>query len=635
MSDPLPSIDPQEIQTHLPLHGRAPSLETGWLAPPPVGHMAGSGLPERWQNQAQFVIFENEFGVGSNFLATWAAWQADPKRCARLFFLSATPRPLAPVHLASALAHSSLPLQAQALLAAWPAQTPGLHRLDFDGGAVTLLLWAGALRDALSGFRAEVDAFFLGAMPPENHPEMEAKHTLQALARLARAGATAAVASDAPRTRDALRQAGFAMEPATDTRADSPPLQARWMPAFAPPRPAAHRPLAPNARRAVVLGAGIAGAACAQALRREGLEVRVLDALTAPAQGASGNPGGLFHGSVHPDDGPHARWNRACALRAAQALQGHSLSWCQMGLLRRSPGHRPEALQALIERQALAADYLQALPAPDAAALSGLPLDDPAWYYPQGGALPPAERVAALLDGVDLRLDTPVAHIEPAGAGWRLLGPQGQVLDETPLLILATGHRTPALVQPWDPDLAGRLIPQRGQVSVVPAEWAARAARPLRPVAGGGYVITLPDGRVVAGSTAQAHDHDPNCREADSAHNLDVWQRLCGAAEPPPADWPAQLPGRVSWRLLAPDKLPVIGGLPLEAPTHRATQAAHWPRRPGLVLCTALASRGLTWAALASELAVALALGLPAPVESRLIDAVDPARFRVRGVRRG
>ena len=45
--------------------------------------LAGNGLPGRWAGCDDFVIAETGFGLGNNFLATWAAWRADPQRCAR------------------------------------------------------------------------------------------------------------------------------------------------------------------------------------------------------------------------------------------------------------------------------------------------------------------------------------------------------------------------------------------------------------------------------------------------------------------------------------------------------------------------------------------------------------------------
>lgn len=575
--------------------------------------LRGNALPARWQGRSRFVMAETGFGVGSNFLASWDAWRRDVQRCERLFFLSLDAHPVAADDLLRAHADGRWAALAQQLAAQWPPRTPGWHRLDFDDGRLTLLLAIGSPSDVLPQWVAQVDAFLLhgdALCPPADAPP-----SLAALTRLARPGATAVAAPATPSLRAALQAAGFvaAAAPAADADgaggadgAGSDPFVARFVPQRNVPPPG-RRALAAGAREAVVLGAGIAGACAAAALRRAGLAVRVLDA-AAPASGASGNPAGLFHGTVHADDGPHARWNRAAALRCAQ--------W---------QPQPPQGLLRLSAERAIAAAYdpgfVQALDADAASRAARWQLAEGGLLYPGGGALAPAEWVCTLL------ADTPVHQAEIAAlqalpdGRWRLLDGVGACVAETALLVLAAGHRLPALL-----DAPLPVQPQRGALS-----WWLNQPGPQLPVAAGGYVLRSAD-RLLAGATAAFDDPDLLLREADHAHNRAVAERLLGLA---PGSLPPPDGGRVSWRLLAADKLPLVGGLidPEAPPPHRATQAAQWPRRPGLLVIGALASRGLTWAPLAAELGVALALGEPAPVERSLVDAVDPARFAVRGAR--
>ena len=71
-----------------------------------------------------------------------------------------------------------------------------------------------------------------------------------------------------------------------------------------------------------------------------------------------------------------------------------------------------------------------------------------------------------------------------------------------------------------------------------------------------------------------------------------------------------------------------------QASPQRLTQPRHVPRRPGLYLCTGLGSRGITWSALCGGVLAAWIDGSPLPVEADLRDALDPARFISRAVRR-
>ena len=48
----------------------------------------------------------------------------------------------------------------------------------------------------------------------------------------------------------------------------------------------------------------------------------------------------------------------------------------------------------------------------------------------------------------------------------------------------------------------------------------------------------------------------------------------------------------------------------------------------------ALGSRGISWAALGAQVLAAQISGAPVPLESSLVDALDPARFALRAARR-
>jgi len=576
--------------------------------------LGGNGLPGRWQGRDRFVVLETGFGLGNNFLATWDAWRQDAARCERLVFVSVEKHPLRREDLARAHAGSELPGLAAQLVERWPPLTPGLHTLAFEGGRVELLLGLGDARTLLRELVLEADALYLDGFAPARNPEMWDEWLLKSLARHARPGTTVATWSINRPMRRALAALGFEVGLAPGFASKPEMTVARHAPRHQPQRPVGREPLAPRACEAVVLGAGLAGAACALALSRAGLACTVIDALAAPAQASSGNPAGLFHGTVNPDDGPHARFNRAAAL-ATQALLA------ELGLPHRHGLLRLETRLARAQMQE-APGYVQALDAEAASKLAGTALTHPAWFYPGGGAVDPAAYARAMLDasGAALRLNTAVAALRETDQGWQLLDADGRVVADTPLLVLAGGHGQLALLG----ELAADLVVQRGQLTHLPAApWC-----PAVPIAGDGYAIADGRGGLWCGATTQDGDLDPALREADQADNLARYARLAGLAQPPQAP----LAGRVGWRLIAPDRLPLIGGL--AAPGPRADQLRLQPRRPGLVVCSGFASRGISWAALAGRLTAALALGLPRPLEAELLDAVDPLRFALRRARR-
>ncbi|WP_431257909.1 FAD-dependent 5-carboxymethylaminomethyl-2-thiouridine(34) oxidoreductase MnmC [Roseateles chitinivorans] len=598
--------------------------------------LGGNGLPERWAGQRRFVVLETGFGLGNNFLATWAAWRDDPARCGRLVFLSIEKHPLTRPDLERAHAATPEPALARQLLDAWPALTPNLHTLDFEDGRVRLMLAFGDAHAWLPELVASVDAFFLDGFAPAKNPDLWDEAVLRQVGRLAAPGATAATWSVARSVRDGLTAAGFEVEKRPGIGGKWQNTVARFTPRHRPPVPPGRTAIAPDTQDVLIIGAGLAGASCARVLTREGLRVTVLEGGATTAPQASGNPGGLFHGTLHAEDGPHARFSRAAALATERELRRvePALPWLQWGLLRVE--RDPQALasmQSLLARSGLPADYVQALSVESASAKAGLAVSQPAWFFPGGGAVSPPALVTAWLedaarsDGFQLRLNTPVDRLrrDEAEGRWSALNAAGDIIATADAVVLCGGIGSDPLASPWAAGARWPWVAQRGQLSVMPQDLAPPTL--ALPVAGLGYALSLPDGALCFGASTDGGDMDPALRASDHAQNLDRVRALLSSATMPDT---LPLVGRVGWRSLVPDRLPIVGALPAGVPERRAEQARFWPRQPGLMVMGALASRGITWATLCAELVAAQLTGAPWPVETSLADAVDPARFAAR-----
>jgi tRNA 5-methylaminomethyl-2-thiouridine biosynthesis bifunctional protein len=175
--------------------------------------LAGNGLPARWRDRDSFAILETGFGLGLNFLATWLAWRDDPRRCRSLRFVSFEKRPFAAGDLA--IAHAAWPEFAElsALLRArWPAPVAGEHRIELGDGKIVLQLILGDAPEALPRLDDAIDAFYLDGFSPARNPDLWSPFICRNLARLATPNATLATWSVAGCVRQALSEAGFAVE---------------------------------------------------------------------------------------------------------------------------------------------------------------------------------------------------------------------------------------------------------------------------------------------------------------------------------------------------------------------------------------------------------------------------------------
>lgn len=628
--------------------------------------LRGNGLPGRWQGRQQFVIVETGFGLGNNFLQTWAAWRQDPQRCRHLFFVSIEKHPLRQADLARVHAQGS-PM-AQRLVKAWPVLTPGLHTLHFEDETeeglyqVTLILGLGDVADILPSLVLQADAFYLDGFAPAKNPDMWDEALLSRLGRLAAPGCTAATWSVARSVRDGLTQAGFTVKRAPGFASKRDMLEAVFEPRHVPAPPTGGFMPAPppGRRRAVIVGAGLAGCVAAYSLCREGWQVTLVDRQAGPAQEASGNPGGMFHAILHGEDGVHARAHRAAALTLSASvsdwIQRGELTGQLDGLLRLDPKQTDDTAQALIDKLGLPQEYVRWLPHAQVQELSGLSVASGGWLFQQGGWLHPAGLAALLLkeaqkwadhhgQTLTYRWNQVVKALKHEGDEWALLvEADGPALARAPYVVLSNANGLHDLLSSLPDDHAVALpplTPIRGQITTLSADATARhAQRPHLPVAGNGYALSLPDGRLLCGATTQHHDDCAEVRASDHAHNLNQAQKL-GALLSPLDGASPDLQGRTAWRATTPDRLPLVGALawhPQRLMTAgrrlRLDQTRMVPRertdQGGLYVLSGLGSRGITWSMLAGQLLAHWMAGTPSPLPLDLRDALDPARFVAR-----
>ena len=592
--------------------------------------LGGNELPARWHGRRAFTIVETGFGMGLNFLATWAAWRDDPERCERLHFVSLEKHPFALHDLAELHArHPEFAPLAAALQAQWPLLVPGCQRLSFEDGRVTLTLFLADAEDALAQMRLAADAIYLDGFAPTKNPDMWTRALMKRLARLAAPGATAATWSAAAGVREALEAAGFEVETRTGFARKRDMLCAHYT-----PRPGAtlHLAPAPRERRAIVIGAGLAGTALCERLSARGWGVTLVERQHAPALEASGNHAGVFHPIVTRDDSVLARLTRAGFLYAlahwsALEARGRSLEWDRCGVLQLARDAKEDAAQrSALAVLALPAHYAQYATREEACAHAGVAVAAGGIWFPEAGWLRPASLARAGLAACGASLETrygrSAAALERAGERWIVRDAEGEPIASAPVVVLANAGGALELV----PSAHVRLRRVRGQISYLPA---GAFEPPHVVVLRGGLVLPPVEGLCVLGATYDFDDDDPQPNAAGHGGNLERLERILpGAAR---GIDPAALAGRVGFRTVAPDRLPLAGEL---ADEHASTPA-RIERLAGLYGAFAYGSRGIVWASLAAELLASQIEGEPLPLEGALVDALDPGRFVKRALRRG
>jgi tRNA 5-methylaminomethyl-2-thiouridine biosynthesis bifunctional protein len=289
---------------------------------------------------------------------------------------------------------------------------------------------------------------------------------------------------------------------------------------------------------------------------------------------------------------------------------GAAPEWQRCGVLQLARDAREaDAQRAAVSALALAPEYAQYVDAGKASACAGVTLAAGGLWFPEGGWIRPASLAGALIARSRARLlyGREVAALELAGGRWRVCDREGESIAEAGAVVLANAGDALRLV----PSKHIRLRHVRGQLTHLPPLRALKTVL-LR----GGMVLPAIDGISVAGASFDLDDEDPAVRSDSHAGNLERLERLVpGAAR---GLDPTKLEGRVAFRTVARDRLPLVGALDA----------------PGLYGAFAYGSRGLLWAGLGAELLASQMDGEPLPLEGPLADALAPGRFAARAKRR-
>ncbi len=591
--------------------------------------LAGNCLPERWRGRRRFVVLETGFGLGLNFLATWAAWREDPQRCDRLHFVSVEKHPFIREDLARAhRAWPELAAEASELRAEWPELTPGFHRLSLAGGRVILTLLFGDAFEQLQQLECRVDAFFLDGFAPGRNPGMWSHRVFAELARLGADGASLATWSVSGEVRRGLAAVGFNCAKHAGSGSKREVLRGHRgniASASASDSRAGH---------AVVIGAGLAGTSIAERLAVRGWTIDLIDSAPGPGRGASGNHAGVLRPLPSLDDNPLARLTRAGSLFTARLLRemehkGTPVRWEACGVLHlaRDPKHEQKQ-RAVVERHAYPLSFLRFVERAEASAIAGWPVELGGWWFPGGGWVQPhslcVANIAAHPESIRCLFGNPVAAIERVRGEWHARDAQGATIASAPLAILANG------IDILDFAQVGVLPVRsaRGQVS----HFSAPVGTPPKVVVCRlGYVSPPVDGMLCAGATFSVDDPDPAWRDTDHAENLAKLNFILpGFAD---SKRYSATGGRVGFRPASPDRLPIVGALPTSVSASPPTSLTDLPRQPGLYAVSGFGARGLVWAGIVAETLASHLDGDPLPIERDLLAAIDPGRYILRPVR--
>lgn len=408
--------------------------------------------------------------------------------------------------------------------------------------------------------------------------------------------------------------------------------------------------------RAVIIGAGLAGCAVARALVNAGYRCVLYDRNASPAGGTSAVPCALVRPQV-------TKTSQTTTLYFDQAFNRiHDELKRVVGSGSQVFAQLTGALQLVKSiSQWPANQHYSALTKTQASDLAGVTLASDALYFDKAGWIDMhslcqhwiTQCHAQGKNSFQYLGGTHVQSLETTADGWQLLNESNDIIDCSPLVIVASGELACGLQQTAHLPLQR----SRGQLSHFSVSAEHTAHIPNTIITGKGSVIPVDDG-IWTGSTHHRHDNIVHCTPEDDLINVQNAIKLCpdlanglnstGSSNNVPVDKHLASRSWTGFRYSTPDRLPVVGAAPDPmwyrqhyADLRHGRRQQQFPQpcfHDGLYLATGFGSRGALHSIYASDtLASIISGGARACTdpEHTIRRLLHPGRFIVRQLRSG
>jgi tRNA 5-methylaminomethyl-2-thiouridine biosynthesis bifunctional protein len=394
-------------------------------------------------------------------------------------------------------------------------------------------------------------------------------------------------------------------------------------------------------RRALVIGAGLAGCASAASLAARGWQVTVLERHADLAQEASGNPQGVLYLKLSAHGTALSQMivsGFGYTRRQLEHLQ-RGTDWDDCGVLQLAfNAKEAERQQQLAD--AFPEDLLQLLDQPHAQKLAGIGLASGGLYYPEGGWVhPPALcQWQASHPGIHLKIHYDALELRKVEGQWQAWDSE-RLLASAPVVVLAGA----AEIQRF-PESAGLPLKRiRGQITRLMQTPQSQALSTV--VCAEGYVAPARLGEHTLGASFDFKSDDLTPTTAEHVGNLAMLEEIShDLVTRLHADTlaPESLQGRAAFRCTSPDYLPIVGPLAdsqafndayaVLSKDARQVPDIECPWLAGLYVNSGHGSRGLITAPLSGELLAGWLDNEPLPLPRSVAEACHPNRFALRNL---
>ncbi len=575
--------------------------------------LKGNNLPVAWRDVDRFTVAETGFGTGLNFLLSWDLFESAAGAGQKLDYFSFEKYPLSHEEIATYIQYKNV----DKLLTRYPLRIPGFHPIELGCG-VRLVLIFDDVNKAMPEMQIKVDAWFLDGFAPSKNPDMWSEQVFAEMARLSSPEATFATFTAAGVVKNGLANAGFTVERIKGFGQKRHMLTGNLI---TQPE-VAEENTEQKIKKVCIVGAGLAGTACAWLLKKHGIKSVIYEATDDVAGGASGNPVGIFNPRFSSGRTPESEFYSSAysmTVRTIQELQQtHDIKYKRCGTLHLvNSAMKEKRLRNVWQNWGWHSDHMRYLDDQQASQVAGVPVHHQALYLPDAGSVSPAALCAAYSEGIEVHLGVQLMmhDIKRRQDDWLVLGQQFDAI------ILACGEGAKWFEETrWLP-----VHTVRGQI--IQAEDSGFGDDVACNIVYGGYISPGENGVHTLGSTFQKWLTHTDVLEED---NDEIIGKLRESL--PDADGSIHaVDARAGLRTTANDHFPIAGTVP-DLTSWKLGQDKDVP---GLYLTTAHGSHGIVSSIATATLVTDLLLGRSPGMAQPVIDQLNAARFLKRARKKG
>lgn len=615
---------------------------------------SNNGLPERWNNNVDFIIAELGFGSGLNCILTIREWlnhlaKTQSKKC--LHYIAIEKFPLSPQAITEIISrYPQLKTYCDEIVNSYPPAVEAAHTRYLFNNRVAIHYRFMDVFEALQNERLNVDAWYLDGFSPAKNAAMWSLALFEKLAQNSHPGTRCSTYTSAGFVKRNLQAAGFSVKKvsgygrkremltAVYNRENNTALKYSDKPWFFSPPKARF-----TAKKATVIGAGIAGLTIALALIKRGWRITLIDRQNGVAKETSANPAAVSYPRLSVNNDTDTAFYTAAFcynLHSLHALAENSQQiFCtDSGLLQLMDKTRSEQIIKKFDfnnkffsiKDELFCSKNIILPSVISTAQSFV-------FYKTATVVQPPVLCNALKQecGESLNfIQAEISNVKHDGEKWCCYS-SNQLCNEAQVLIVASGVDVNELGLP----LTFPLQAIRGQAAELNAN--ASSIKIQHAINTGFYLTPAINSKHYLGAT---YKRDSGSLETTKEENDELFSSLndyfqgvfkkediCDA-------W-------AGFRSMSKDRVPIVGAVcdPVYVKEyygdicHGKANKDYPPVKylPGLYISAAHGSRGFTTSFLAAEIIAAMIEGEPLPVTKKVIDYISPSRFIVNNLKRG